>query len=833
MENTTPKTNPYQGLFNQTSEEARRILNPDRVLFEPDFIGKKEKLPSLQQGQPANDNDRNVFWVKLRAFFSGEGPVQGASIEGLLPATFAPFIGKQQVEEVYPIFVSETEHANLEKLLTDRSKLQSDNSHFHLLEKFLPQLVQNIRNQVGNEEVVSFEDALSAGFQNFRNEVELGKEDRRYLMVLLGELERNLPKDGALVPFGIRTPYYLLSAALEYNREPKLELIEKLNLLFKTITGLFENEKLARDNKTPHSDDSLGFAGTMVDLDALASVSPSASTEPLSENRFKRFEQILADLKVAEQALSKNGWMIIEAGFANRIGKNLVSIFENSDIATVETGKVCEATLKLFNTNMKAVSNAIAAIRKAELEIKGNYDAAFHDSYFENFDWRQFTNEELSACPITMAVVDDAELIKEELGGFSDLLARDLPIRLLAIRTEDLELSDTAELRIRQELASIAIAHRNTYVYQSVLVDPDRSLNGIYNGLRLTSPSVFHFLLPNEDNNVNPLLWSSAAIESRAFPTLNYSGMSESSWGSRWNIDHNPQIQNNWTEHEVTLKDNEVLNIVFTYADFMSLEKDCYTEFAKVDAQFWTNDLVPLSDYLTSSSEEQIGKVPFIWMIDEELTIYRVAVSWKATMASLERLDHWRYLQENSGVHNYHAEHALEEREADLSIEARQEIDKLKTEHEKELQKVRDESTDKAMEHLTSVLLDLDPASFVPSSTVQPKVTTAAKTEAPVESKTEKSAVQKEEIDDDLGSIEAWIDTPLCTTCDECTGINDKVFMYNGDKKAYIKDAKAGTFADLVKAAESCTVSIIHPGTPLNPNEPGLDDLIARAAKFN
>ena len=833
MENTTLKTNPYQGLFNQTSEEARRILHPEVALSEPDFVGKTEKLPTLQPEQFATDEEKDAFWTKLRAFFNGEDAPHGSGIDGLLPATFAPFIGKQQVEEVYPLFVSETEHANLEKLLTDRCKLQSGHAHFHLLEQFLPRLVQNIRNEVGNQEVVAFDDALSAGFQSFRDEVELSQKDRSHLMVLLGELERNLPEEGALVPFGIRTPYYLLSAALEYNRGPKIELINKLNLLLKTITALFDSEKLARSNRTPHSDDSLGFAGSMVDLDVLASISPNASTEPLSDERFARFGQIIENLKVAEQAFSKNSWMIIESGFANRIGENLVSIFENSDIATVKSGKVCEATLKLFDANMKAVSNAIVAMRKAELEIKGNYDSVFHDSYFENFDWRQFTTEELSACPITMAVVDDAELIKEELGAFSDLLARDLPIRLLAIRAEDLELSDTAELRIRQELASITIAHRNTYVYQSVLVDPDRSLSGIYNGLRLSSPSVFHFLLPNQENDVNPLLWSSAAIESRAFPTLNYSGMSETSWGSRWNIDHNPQVQNNWPEHELKLKDDEVLSTVFTYADFMSLEKDCYPEFMKVDAQFCTDDLVPLSTYLTTTSEERTGKVPFIWMIDDEWTIYRVAVSWKATMASLERLDHWRYLQENGGVHNYHAQHALKEREADLSVDAQKEIDKLKAEHKKELQKVRDESTDKAMEHLTSVLLDLDPASFVPSSTSHPKVASAVKTEVLEANEAVQKPEQKEEVEDDLGSAEAWIETPLCTTCDECTNINDKVFKYNGDKKAYIEDAKAGTFAEIVKAAENCTVSIIHPGTPLNPNEPGLEDLIARAEKFN
>jgi pyruvate-ferredoxin/flavodoxin oxidoreductase len=87
--------------------------------------------------------------------------------------------------------------------------------------------------------------------------------------------------------------------------------------------------------------------------------------------------------------------------------------------------------------------------------------------------------------------------------------------------------------------------------------------------------------------------------------------------------------------------------------------------------------------------------------------------------------------------------------------------------------------------------------------------------------------------DDDAMVLEAWIDSARCTTCNECTGINKKMFAYNADKQAYIRDGKAGTFQQLVRAAERCPVSIIHPGTPLDPKEKDLDKWVARAAKFN
>ncbi|HEV2290695.1 MAG TPA: ferredoxin, partial [Gemmatimonadales bacterium] len=87
--------------------------------------------------------------------------------------------------------------------------------------------------------------------------------------------------------------------------------------------------------------------------------------------------------------------------------------------------------------------------------------------------------------------------------------------------------------------------------------------------------------------------------------------------------------------------------------------------------------------------------------------------------------------------------------------------------------------------------------------------------------------------DDDEMALEAWIDSARCTTCNECINLNKKMFAYNADKQAYIKDPRAGTFAQLVTAAEHCPVSIIHPGTPLDPREKDLPKWTARAAKFN
>ncbi|HEX8943311.1 MAG TPA: ferredoxin, partial [Gemmatimonadaceae bacterium] len=85
---------------------------------------------------------------------------------------------------------------------------------------------------------------------------------------------------------------------------------------------------------------------------------------------------------------------------------------------------------------------------------------------------------------------------------------------------------------------------------------------------------------------------------------------------------------------------------------------------------------------------------------------------------------------------------------------------------------------------------------------------------------------------DDL-AIDPYIDSARCTSCNECTNLNGKLFGYNANKQATVQNPDAGTFAQLVTAAERCPVGIIHPGTPRNAKEKDLAKWQKRAEPFN
>ena len=78
-----------------------------------------------------------------------------------------------------------------------------------------------------------------------------------------------------------------------------------------------------------------------------------------------------------------------------------------------------------------------------------------------------------------------------------------------------------------------------------------------------------------------------------------------------------------------------------------------------------------------------------------------------------------------------------------------------------------------------------------------------------------------------------WLDSALCTSCDECVRKYPSIFVYDSDKQATIKNPRGGSFRDLVRAAEACPARVIHPGEPWNVQEKDLAAWVERARKFD
>jgi ferredoxin len=209
--------------------------------------------------------------------------------------------------------------------------------------------------------------------------------------------------------------------------------------------------------------------------------------------------------------------------------------------------------------------------------------------------------------------------------------------------------------------------------------------------------------------------------------------------------------------------------------------------------------MIPAADWLLLPESEAADRVPYVLAVDANDRLHRVIVDARLMQATRRCLLLWHRLQEHGGINNSHAEQALAREKAAWEAQKEQELAALRQ---------AAASTPPAVAAATA-------AAAEPAAASAPAAAAVVAEAAPAPS-----------------SDQPWIETARCSSCNECQNINDKLFGYNENKQAFIKDLSAGTYKEMVEAAEACQVAIIHPGKPWNPSEPGLEELLERAKPF-
>ncbi|HEU0077453.1 MAG TPA: hypothetical protein VFQ76_07370, partial [Longimicrobiaceae bacterium] len=287
--------------------------------------------------------------------------------------------------------------------------------------------------------------------------------------------------------------------------------------------------------------------------------------------------------------------------------------------------------------------------------------------------------------------------------------------------------------------------------------------------------------------------------------------------------------------------------------------------FREIPADDAGGDLVLFHDFVELSADEREGRRAFVYALDPRKRLTRLAVSREIVQLAEDRLGYWSQLRELAGLEVPGS--VRDGIAAGLEAEFDRRMDALRAEYEAKLAEVHATYPAVVARRLAEGLIrgggagrtvaeillesealpDLQPirldaaavsALATPAAPVVPTWAPAPAPPAPPAAAAAAPAAEPagvavaEEEDEALG-MEPYIETARCTSCNECTGINGRMFAYNAYKQAVIRDPRAGTFAQLVQAAERCPAGIIHPGTPLNPKEKDLEKWMKRAERFN
>ena len=636
--------------------------------------------------------------------------------------------------------------------------------------------------------------------------------------------------DGACLGCGEKTAIHLFTAAATALMQPRVR--DYLARLDQLIVRLEQHMRNRLANTIDLSDTnavvSAVDASDKHDLtlsSLAASLSANKPSQPLDPDWIKRTAQLLDKLKDLRwrylEGPSKRGRA--DMGMVNSTGCTSVwgSTYPYHPYPFPWTSHLFQdspsVAMGLFEGHMAKMAEGFKAVRIAELELKGDYIHERDADFFKRFDWSQFSDDEWHLCPPVVSLGGDGAMYDIGFQNLSRAMMSGKPIKVLVVDTQVYsntggqactsgfisQVSDMApygkamhgKTEIRKEMSVIAMAHRTSFVLQSTIAHTNHLLEGYIDGLNSRRPALFNIyaVCPPEhgvgdDKSVDQ---SKLAVDSRAYPLFRFDPDGGVTFSQGISLEGNPAIDADWPVYSLAYQDEagdlQRMSLPVTFADFAATEGRFSKQFRKAPPETWNDAMLPLADLLALPQDEREGRFPYIWATDAKNRLMRLLVSKELVLACEERQHFWQQLKDIAGLSKTQAEADANA----ITVRVRNEL----------IQKIT-----------TSLGLSGGNAAAA----------------APA------SAAQQEHPPLPGGGYEAcWVDTPECTACDECTSLAPNVFTYNDQKQVVVLNPKGAKFKDLVKTAEKCTAGCLHPGTPWDMTEPGLDKLLARAAKYN
>ncbi|MEQ9403911.1 MAG: 2-oxoacid:acceptor oxidoreductase family protein [Cyclobacteriaceae bacterium] len=638
--------------------------------------------------------------------------------------------------------------------------------------------------------------------------------------------------DGACLGCSEKSVIHLFVATVESLMQPRIkkhiahldDLIQKLERHIQSrligtvnITG---TEAIAKILNETHDSD-LTMSGIAGRLEA------EKGSEPIDQDWLQETTQLIARLKQLRWKYSEGitGKGRSSMGMTNATGCTSVwgSTYPYNPYPFPWANHLFQDStsmaMGIFEGHMAKMAEGFKAIRKAELELGGKYKPEEHNDFFTYFNWEQFTDEEWQLCPPVVALGGDGAMYDIGFQNLSRMMASGKPIKVIIVDTQVYsntggqactsgfigQISDMAQYgkvwkgksEPRKEIGLIAMAHRNTYVLQGTLANTSQMIEGFIDGLMTRRPALFNlYTTCQPEHGVADDLGvhqAKLAVESRAYPVFRYNPDLGVKTHEALDLSGNPAIDQIWPTYELKYQESgyeKSMKVPMTFADFAITEARFRKHFRNAPRNTWNDNMILLTEFLERTDEERDGKFPFIWTVDRKGELSRVLVAKPIVESCEERRDFWILLRDLARIQTEVVE------EVDLEGKIRAEV----------------------INKMTQKLMKLAGGNgFNLEKTVK---------------QSENTETKEPEAANGAG-MAPWLETDECTSCDECININPKIFEYNKDKKAFIKDPSGGSYQDLVKAAEKCTAQVIHPGLPADQSIKDIEKWIKRGEKYN
>jgi ferredoxin len=237
--------------------------------------------------------------------------------------------------------------------------------------------------------------------------------------------------DGACMGCGEKTSVHLVTSTIEALVQPRVaKFVGRIDGL---VAGL---DRKARE-----------LLASDADIDVLAMAEGGLVDVPVSDEKRTELSRIVSSMKV----LKDLKWRY-EEGPSGR-GRSALGITNSTGCSSVWASTypfnpypfpwvnhlfqdAPSVAIGIFEGHMRKMGDAFIAVRRAEKLLDGSYDEAKDETFFTQFDWRQFTDEEFHLVPPILAIGGDGAMLDIGFQNLSRLLASGKPIRVVMLDTQ-------------------------------------------------------------------------------------------------------------------------------------------------------------------------------------------------------------------------------------------------------------------------------------------------------------------------------------------------------------------------------------------------------------
>jgi len=526
---------------------------------------------------------------------------------------------------------------------------------------------------------------------------------------LAAPLERFLaavPAGGRLLPWGEHAAFHLLRHAVASRLEPARAAFreEVRTLVERARAAVGQRQAAAKESE------GLGALGSLfVDSEALDEVVGNESEEKAAPGELAEALEVLEGFLGEEKS-------------AELVLLRAPDVFPA--LEATEAEDPCAAAADRFDSLAAGAAEVLRAVYRLRLELDGDYEPTRHEPWLTALDWQAFSSEELLLLVPVVALTTADRVAAGGMASLSRLLLSGRPVQVV-VAIDPAAQPGAGEDPLsgyRFEPSYLGLSHREALVCQSSAARPAHLLQGFSRALAATHAGLH--VLSSEP--------SSAAIDARAHPLFHYDPEAGRHWAERFDFRHNPQPEADWPVRRLAARKSgggeEAVELACTFADYALTKPPYARHFRPVPEGVGEGALEPLASW--SAAEEPPTTVPWIWALDGENKLVKLAVSRPLALAARDRLDYWRTLEELAGVSNEYARRAAEVAREEAEARARDERESLERFYTEEMERLRRQAAEEVADRLTAALLggevDFAELAQAPAPTFAPAAGTPA-----------------------------------------------------------------------------------------------------------